>query len=384
MLSETEKRDLWDRAIFVFDTNVLLELYRLTRKASDAMMIAIDKVSDRIWLPNHVVNEFGKNRFKIIYENAEKYTDTGKIRKAEKEFVEVCKSEIKDKEMVARLQEDIDLWIEKQSSTDNRITDPSNDSILDKLLDLFSDKVGKGFSKKEIEDIKKEGESRYKTKVPPGYCDGSKKQENEYGDLIIWREIIRYSKENNTDIIFVTQDAKEDWWFKEKGKTIGPRYELREEFSDETNHIIHFYTLNSFLEISQKYNEIIVEQSIIDELNHYYSEKELNSLYSEVMLKLFHDKYMNRLSNINNQDSYISADDINRILAYSNIMSHEGVGTEETAESQGYLQGIMDVYSIFSGIEAEENVKRLEKTMLNSNEVKEALVKLIQYQGNKG
>ena len=158
MLSETEKKDLWNNATFVFDTNVLLELYRVTRKASDAMLNAIERVSDRIWLPMQVVNEFGKNRYRIIYENADKYTINSKIRNAEKTFIETCSSEVKDKEMVAKLQKNIDDWIEGQSNEDKRIIDPSKDEILNKLLDLFKDKVGKGFSADKLENIKKEGE----------------------------------------------------------------------------------------------------------------------------------------------------------------------------------------------------------------------------------
>ena len=381
MLSETEKKDLWNNATFVFDTNVLLELYRVTRKASDAMLNAIERVSDRIWLPMQVVNEFGKNRYRIIYENADKYTINSKIRNAEKTFIETCSSEVKDKEMVAKLQKNIDDWIEVQSNEDKRIIDPSKDEILNKLLDLFKDKVGKGFSADKLENIKKEGELRYKSKIPPGYCDEKQKQDNEYGDLIIWKEIIEYSKVNNNDVIFVTQDVKEDWWFKEKGRTIGPRYELREEFSNATKHLIHFYTLNSFLEISKNQNEVNIEQSIIDELNQNYNEKELNNYYGELMLKLFNKRFLNNIKK--RDDLYYTADDISKILAYANAMNHEGVETEEIAESQGYLQGILDVYSILSGIGSEKSIKKLEKTMLNSDEVKEALAKLIEYKWEK-
>ena len=185
-----------------------------------------------------------------------------------------------------------------------------------------------------------EGELRYKSKIPPGYCDEKQKQDNEYGDLIIWKEIIEYSKVNNNDVIFVTQDVKEDWWFKEKGRTIGPRYELREEFSNATKHLIHFYTLNSFLEISKNQNEVNIEQSIIDELNQNYNEKELNNYYGELMLKLFNKRFLNNIKK--RDDLYYTADDISKILAYANAMNHEGVETEEIAESQGYLQGILD------------------------------------------
>lgn len=99
------------------------------------------------------------------------------------------------------------------------------------------------------------------------------------------------------------------------------------------------------------------------------------------MLKLFNKRFLNNIKK--RDDLYYTADDISKILAYANAMNHEGVETEEIAESQGYLQGILDVYSILSGIGSEKSIKKLEKTMLNSDEVKEALAKLIEYKWEK-
>ena len=89
----------------------------------------------------------------------------------------------------------------------------SKDDILDKLLLLFDGKVGEGFDKSKISEIEKEGADRYKKKIPPGYKD-NKKSNNNYGDLIIWKELLQYAKENSKGIIFITGDRKEDWWNK--------------------------------------------------------------------------------------------------------------------------------------------------------------------------
>ena len=57
-----------------------------------------------------------------------------------------------------------------------------------------------------------------------------------YGDLIVWKQTIEKAKESNRDVIFVTDDKKNDWFeAKVKGKRSGPRKELLREFSKESD-----------------------------------------------------------------------------------------------------------------------------------------------------
>ena len=90
----------------------------------------------------------------------------------------------------------------------------------------------------------------------------------KFGDLIVWRQIIEYAKSSNLkDIIFVTDDAKSDWWWKiDSGgpKTIGARPELVEEISREAD-VERFYIYNTegFLNYAnEQLNAQIAEQAI--------------------------------------------------------------------------------------------------------------------------
>ncbi|WP_063914666.1 PIN-like domain-containing protein [Pseudomonas sp. p21] len=59
----------------------------------------------------------------------------------------------------------------------------------------------------------KEGPSRIEHRLPPGFRD-EEKPENRLGDLIIWLEILGYSKTRSadfTDVLFLTNDEKSDW-----------------------------------------------------------------------------------------------------------------------------------------------------------------------------
>ena len=47
-----EKQDLWEKAVFVFDTNVLLNLYRYSAKTRNSLLSAFESFKDRVWNPN--------------------------------------------------------------------------------------------------------------------------------------------------------------------------------------------------------------------------------------------------------------------------------------------------------------------------------------------
>lgn len=246
--SADEKSTLWDNAVFVFDTNVLLNLYRYSNNTRIQLIESIEKLKERIWLPYHVALEFCKDRYKVLEEantrfdsierNAQKLAEDWSIE------LRLDKNDSDIKELIDYLEE----WIEKKKNKNYQIFDSSDDKVFNKMLSLFDGKTGERFTDEEIKQIEEEGEKRYLSKIPPGYKDNTK-VENKYGDLIVWKEILRYAKDNRVDIIFVTHDQKEDWWNISSGKTIGPRVELRKEFLDYTGKMFHMYSMTSFLEL---------------------------------------------------------------------------------------------------------------------------------------
>lgn len=65
-LSDSDFVKLWENAIFVFDTNFLLDLYRVSRPASEDFLQLLEHLKDRIWLPYQVVDEFLNRRENVI------------------------------------------------------------------------------------------------------------------------------------------------------------------------------------------------------------------------------------------------------------------------------------------------------------------------------
>ncbi len=80
-----------------------------------------------------------------------------------------------------------------------------------------------------------------------------------FGDLVIWKELIKYSKDNEKNILFVSNDRKEDWCQKVNGIDLGPRKELLKEFKKETKNHFYSLTINNFI---QKISEIYSVENI--------------------------------------------------------------------------------------------------------------------------
>lgn len=145
-----------------------------------------------------------------------------------------------------------------------------DDSIFNELTNLYKDKVGENYDDLKYHDLFSEAKKRYEKKIPPGYCDESdKKGEPEqqlYGDVILWKQIIDKSKNDKKDIIFVSNDEKEDWRLRYHGKNIDARKELIKEFVDTTGQKILIYNSQRFLEYAKKNKELKVSAKTIKEI----------------------------------------------------------------------------------------------------------------------
>ncbi len=263
-LTAEEKKSLGENGIFVFDTNVLLNLYRYSNKTRNKLIKTLEAHSNQIWIPHQVAYEFMKNRCEVIYDVCAKY-DT--FEKDKERFLNKAKDLLHDSdEEIQPLRETLNKWIESSKLNNLQVKNPNEDVILQKVLNLFNGKTGTRYDSGKIAELIKEGEKRFSEKRPPGYEDSKKISDtcdnNTYGDFFIWKQIIEYATENHKDIIYVTSEQKDDWWYKVKGKMVGPRVELRKEFCEATKQRFHIYSMNSFLKYYTKNDD----ESVIEEV----------------------------------------------------------------------------------------------------------------------
>lgn len=275
--SEDEIREIWNNCLFVFDTNVLLNLYRYSKDTSDEFLKILDEIHKKgqIWMPYQVGLEFNEHRIQIIFDFDKSYDDIKDI--VSSEFND-AKKKIKNQYNgnhpsidLKKIDNEIDECLKKIKSMidDDKNNHPdriNKDEILEKLTLIFEKNVGSPYSKEKISEIMKKGQDRYSKNIPPGYKDGKKEGERQYGDLILWFQIIDKAKASKKPIIFVTQDKKEDWWWIQSGKTIGPRYELKHEMREGADVKFHMYSSEQFLEYASKHFGEEVKSTSITEV----------------------------------------------------------------------------------------------------------------------
>lgn len=278
-LSEEQRKNIWENGIFVLDANVLLNMFRYSKKSYDELIGIIEKHKDNLWLPYQVGMEFFNNRLGVI-EGIKNGFNQLLINIAKME--DVLEKELKLKEFrsdtahnLDQLREDIKNF---QTSEEEKIRkwqkefeENDKEAILNKILSLYEGKVGDDYESAKLEELYKEGERRFKESIPPGFADWKDKIKNGIrcacGDLIWWKQAIDYARDNKCDLIIVTDDKKEDWWYKVSGKTISPRVELIREFDNETNgQSFLMYKTHQFMEMAKELDGAEVSDSSIKEV----------------------------------------------------------------------------------------------------------------------
>ncbi|MGO4104246.1 PIN-like domain-containing protein [Leifsonia sp. YAF41] len=256
--SEEELGELWSTGLIVLDTNALLNFYRYTSLTRADFTALLRSMRDRLWLPHQVGLEFHRNRLEVIDQQELAFDSIESALAKAKHLVEKELNSFRRHPslnthgITSALESGLNtvtetVSVSRQAFVDSPLIDDGVDTVLDALTDLFDSRMGEPFSDTELEAIYAEGTIRYESQVPPGYEDRRKPEPERYGDLVLWRQMLAKGIQVQQPVIFVTDDGKEDWWQHFKGRTIGPRIELVEEFYETTGRRIHFYSPEGFL-----------------------------------------------------------------------------------------------------------------------------------------
>ena len=288
--SVTDFESLWNDATFVFDTNVLLDLYRVSRPTAKDYLDTLENISDRIWLPYQVANEFLTRREGVINSEAESFQkalselDKWKTEQENLKALKNCLTSEKTGRIVCdelkslfEAQEEYIISVNKVEQTfrakieqlenDHATLNTDQDIILERLLDLFDAKVGEPFEEKIKSDLRKEADERYKQSKPPGYKDKKKEGDSKYGDFFLWKQILDFAKKEARPIIFITRDRKEDWWLIRNGERVSPHEDLRREFKESVNQSFWMYQPQRFLEMARKKFMVDIDKKSIEEMS---------------------------------------------------------------------------------------------------------------------
>ncbi|WP_410473794.1 PIN-like domain-containing protein [Guyparkeria sp. TX1] len=292
-----------ENTLFVFDANVLLNLYGYAKQTQNDFFKLLNKLDEKIWIPYHVALEYQTQRLPVIKREKAIFRKVNDfLRKIEAPFekdlpelalqtrlpelhknTETLQKEIKT--AINKYEKSVARWDEKQPCV------RSHDEIRDQLDDLFESKIGpKPKNQDWLDELYSEGKHRYESKTPPGFEDQNKDKsesphftydglfyEKKYGDLIVWKQIIDKAQSSHIkNLIFVSDDSKEDWWYilNSRGKkTIGPHADLQSEIYRETEiDVFHMYNTSEFLEKGKEILEISVHESSIQDASSHFQQ----------------------------------------------------------------------------------------------------------------
>ncbi|QHA38656.1 DUF4935 domain-containing protein (plasmid) [Rossellomorea marisflavi] len=326
-LTEEEYNEIWNNCTFVVDANVLLNLYRYTEETRNKLIDILSSLSGRLWIPHQVGLEYHSNRVSVIIEQIKAFDDV--ISLLDNSTQTLISTFEKDVKNIKKRHPSIEINMITSSITEHvdslkeglkgeKQLHPNfleDDYILYRITELLDGKVGSYYDQDRLNQIYEEGKDRYDRKFPPGYADEKKKGKlkyyrdtilkDEYGDLLVWKQIIDKAKEEEVDIIFVTDDNKPDWWNITSGRTIGPRYELINEFSYLTQQKLVMYNTQRFMNYASSFLESELSDTTVEELKEIAESNERQSEkqnYSKIISEYYKSLIVGDDNEINKLD----------------------------------------------------------------------------------
>ncbi len=228
-------KEISKKAIFVLDTNSLLAPFSTGKDNIEKIGITYKELisKKRLYIPEHALREFAKNRsgrisdlFTIIDKQLSSLpnlrlpdypilNDLDAYKKLKKSQIEISEK-IKDyKHNLEDLKSNLLDW----NWSDPVTTMYQNNFTKDIIISAPG----------SDEDLIQEFQLRMNDEIPPGNKDKSK-SENAIGDFLIWKSMLELGKNKKKDIIFVSNDEKNDWDLKGNQKSISTKFELVDEF----------------------------------------------------------------------------------------------------------------------------------------------------------
>lgn len=251
--TDEELERIWAEGLFVLDANVLLNLYRYSKKTREEYLRVLRGVRDRLWIPRRVAVEFLAGRLGAIRDQKKAYAAIEETLKSARKDVE---NKLGEMHKDPGIKEAADLRTKAKEYLDELVSDaaelkregdfrsfeatysPEDDEIWSAVEEIFEGKVGEGLSEVGMKEVLEEGPRRYESRVPPGYEDKNKPGDHRFGDLILWLETIERAGDGEKLVLFVTDDRKNDWW----DNTVKPplsRPELGNEMQERVGALFH-------------------------------------------------------------------------------------------------------------------------------------------------
>jgi rRNA-processing protein FCF1 len=235
-------------AVVAVDANVLLDLYRFRPQTSQDLINILKSLDDRLVVPHQALREFWRHRQRSqgSPRGATK-TATDAVAKSGRAICDALTTWAKavgvDDDELADLASRVDGFVgtlkdELQQALQDADAERGGDRILEQLEGLLAGRVTPPMAADEWTECLAEANRRIENEEPPGYKDAAKQDndtpEGGAGDYLVWYQATRYGKAEGKDLLLVTRDEKEDWWWRQQSDFVGPRPELTLEYYELT------------------------------------------------------------------------------------------------------------------------------------------------------
>lgn len=273
-------RSAYANGVVVLDTNVLLDLYRLSPTARNSLMNVVEGLNANIFVPHQVASEFHRGRARAVAERLEEIENS---RSQLEEVSNKAKGAIRHIATraygsVTHAGESIDAvtagfkvafnFVERAAAEYDLEPDSMigrTEAIYDRLSLALAGRVGPAPDPSQIAIDETEGRRRGDANEPPGYKDRNK-DDNPYGDYLWWAEILRYMAGRKAPLIVVSNDrAKGDWTHSSRGIVIGPDPRLVREVREITGYGFYMRSTSEFLADGARFFDLEVSAEAVDE-----------------------------------------------------------------------------------------------------------------------
>lgn len=268
-------------SLLSLDANVLLNFYRYSPTARDALVALLRAAGNRVWVSHQAALEFWRNRCAVIDRRNAATEQVGtamdRSERSLNEAVDLwAKQTAVDEAVKTTVKEAIADGLRRARETvDGQLAgagsisySPESDAVLDVLRDLLAASVGPALPSADHADAVQEAQRRVELRIPPGYRDADKAQselpEGAGGDYLVWRQSMIEADRRDLPLAIVTGDEKEDWWWRHRSTLMGPRPELVREFAQRSAHRLYLLRPLQLIENAGALNVTVSPEAATD------------------------------------------------------------------------------------------------------------------------
>lgn len=242
-------------ATIVFDADSLLDLFRMKKEYVESILNVMGnaRIKDKLWLPYDVAWLYHRCMNDEILKQIENVNSIlSHLTQCKDAVLAPKRFPYFEQYLTNMMQRGIggieEACIRQQSELMETLKESE---IKDRVDALFRGKIGTAYEDGDLNNIYADGDERYSHSIPPGYMT-ERNVDNRvlFHDLIVWKQLQKYSKDQAKDVLLITGNVRKDWYYIVKNRIVSPRNELINEFQKETTHHFYCVSMRQFIEKS--------------------------------------------------------------------------------------------------------------------------------------